>query len=239
MIFKKLFNQALIIWDHCVYVRERLLWYDTEKAMPFLVRDTLARLHRAAAEVLYAEADLVTPCCATFNVNWEQWLGHAPETIMPVVNGLDFNQVHNTKLCMLATHTGYVSRRHCQQVSAIVLFCSTLCFLFSLILQMCCILCSSYVPSADPVCVMSQYKTVERVLADRPTVVMMAHINPLKDIVTAIRAAKIIVEEYKVTGMVLHCYLRSAYVHGCMLWCHQQFDLFISHVKFTHITKFP
>ena len=93
MIFKKLFNQALIVWDHCVYVRERLLWYDTEKGMPFLVRDTLARLHRAAAEVLYAEADLVTPCCATFNVNWEQWLGHAPETIMPVVNGLDFNQV--------------------------------------------------------------------------------------------------------------------------------------------------
>ncbi len=93
MIFKKLFNQALIVWDHCVYVRERLLWYDTEKAMPFLVRDTLARLHRAAAEVLYAEADLVTPCCATFNVDWEQWLGHAPETIMPVVNGLDFNTV--------------------------------------------------------------------------------------------------------------------------------------------------
>lgn len=95
LIFKKLFNQALIVWDHCVYVRERLLWYDTEKAMPFLVRDTLARLHRAAAEVLYAEADLVTPCCATFNVNWEQWLGHAPETIMPVLNGLDFGQVRS------------------------------------------------------------------------------------------------------------------------------------------------
>ncbi|KAL0026270.1 hypothetical protein WJX77_007445 [Trebouxia sp. C0004] len=142
MIFKKLFNQALIVWDHCVYVRERLLWYDTEKAMPFLVRDTLARLHRAAAEVLYAEADLVTPCCATFNVDWEQWLGHAPETIMPVVNGLDFNT----------------------------------------------------------------YKTVDRVLAERPTVVMMAHINPLKDIVTAIRAAKLIVEEYKVTGYQLLVY---------------------------------
>lgn len=93
MIFKKLFNQALIVWDHCVYVRERLLWYDTEKAMPFLVRETLARLHRAAADVLYFEADLVTPCCATFNVDWEQWLGHMPETIMPVVNGLDFNTV--------------------------------------------------------------------------------------------------------------------------------------------------
>lgn len=49
---------------------------------------------------------------------------------------------------------------------------------------------------------MLQYKTVERVLSDRPTVVMMAHINPLKDIVTAIRAAKIIVEVYKVAGML-------------------------------------
>lgn len=109
MIFKKLFNQALIVWDHCVYVRERLLWYDTEKAMPFLVRDTLARLHRAAAEVLYAEADLVTPCCATFNVNWEQWLGHAPETIMPVVNGLDFNQV---KISMQWLHVQVSSTSH-------------------------------------------------------------------------------------------------------------------------------
>lgn len=45
-----------------------------------------------------------------------------------------------------------------------------------------------------------QYKTVDRVLAERPTVVMMAHVNPLKDIVTAIRAAKLIVEEYGVTG---------------------------------------
>lgn len=53
---------------------------------------------------------------------------------------------------------------------------------------------------AYKLCSMLQYKTVERVLAKRPTVVMMAHINPLKDIVTAIRAAKIIVEEYKVAG---------------------------------------
>lgn len=54
---------------------------------------------------------------------------------------------------------------------------------------------------ADYLFLVLQYKTVERVLAKRPTVVMMAHINPLKDIVTAIRAAKIIVEEYKVAGM--------------------------------------
>lgn len=48
--------------------------------------------------------------------------------------------------------------------------------------------------------ILLQYKSVDRVLAERPTVVMMAHVNPLKDIVTAIRAAKLIVEEYKVTG---------------------------------------
>lgn len=124
MIFKKLFNQALIVWDHCVYVRERLLWYDTEKAMPFLVRDTLARLHRAAAEVLYAEADLVTPCCATFNVNWEQWLGHAPETIMPVVNGLDFNQV---KSMLLVTSVSVISARYVSCGTAVYSTLSTLC----------------------------------------------------------------------------------------------------------------
>ena len=112
MIFKKLFNQALIVWDHCVYVRERLLWYDTEKAMPFLVRETLARLHRAAAEVLYAEADLVTPCCAPVNVNWEQWLGHAPETIMPVLNGLDFSQVQSLASCCLNLHPTLVEQQH-------------------------------------------------------------------------------------------------------------------------------
>lgn len=55
--------------------------------------------------------------------------------------------------------------------------------------------------SADFVLLVVQYKAVERVLADRPTVVMMAHVNPLKDIVTAIRAAKIIVEEYKIAGV--------------------------------------
>ena len=63
---------------------------------------------------------------------------------------------------------------------------------------------------------MLQYKSVDRVLAERPTVVMMAHINPLKDIVTAIRAAKLIVEEYKVTGMqVVHCIFA---IH-CLSFC--------------------
>lgn len=122
MIFKKLFNQALIVWDHCVYVRERLLWYDTEKAMPFLVRDTLARLHRAAAEVLYAEADLVTPCCATFNVDWEQWLGHAPETIMPVLNGLDFGQVRR----LISSSAAYFSVLSCLVLRCPLHLCSRL-----------------------------------------------------------------------------------------------------------------
>lgn len=57
-----------------------------------------------------------------------------------------------------------------------------------------------------------QYKSVDRVLAERPTVVMMAHINPLKDIVTAIRAAKLIVEEYKVTGMPVKHYTHSSFI---------------------------
>lgn len=35
----------------------------------------------------------------------------------------------------------------------------------------------------------------------RPTTVMLSHVYPLKDIVSAIRAAAIIVHEYHVTGV--------------------------------------
>ena len=93
----------------------------------------------------------------------------------------------------------------CQALSQIVVFAAqSYVAVLSSYHKCCChALCSSHTINAYQVKVMLQYKTVERVLADRPTVVMMAHINPLKDIVTAIRAAKIIVEEYKVAGMSL------------------------------------
>ena len=85
---------ALVIWDHAVCLRERLLWSDTcEPGVPRLVREVLARLHHAAACVLYKVADLVVPCCATFNVGWEMWLGRPAEGILPVLNGLDVTKV--------------------------------------------------------------------------------------------------------------------------------------------------
>lgn len=88
-------GHGLVIWDHCIYLRERLLWSDyAEPGVPYLIREMLARLHRATASILYREANLVVPCCATFNVGWEKWLGRPAHTILPVLNGLDVSKVH-------------------------------------------------------------------------------------------------------------------------------------------------
>lgn len=102
---------ALVIWDHAVCLRERLLWSDTcEPGVPRLVKETLARLHHAAACVLYKTADLVVPCCATFNVGWEMWLGRPAEGILPVLNGLDVTKVSfamaAAKACLLVEALG-------------------------------------------------------------------------------------------------------------------------------------
>ncbi len=92
-------QKALVIWDHCVYMRERLLWSDSsEPNIPHLTQEALARLHRASACVLYKFADLVVPCCATFNVGWEMWLGRPAEGILPVLNGLDVTKVSVLKV---------------------------------------------------------------------------------------------------------------------------------------------
>lgn len=54
LAFQLRHGKALVIWDHCIYLRERLLWSDcAEPNVPYLVREMLARLHRVAAVVLY------------------------------------------------------------------------------------------------------------------------------------------------------------------------------------------
>ena len=52
----------------------------------------------------------------------------------------------------------------------------------------------------------------------RPTTVMLSHVYPLKDIVSAIRAAAIIVHTYHVAGVTCfnHCH---ASVPGCQVCC--------------------
>ena len=66
-------NQALLIWDHGVLMREKVIYWDClqAKALPLFVREQLIRLHRVTGQCLYAGADAVLPCNATFNTKWE------------------------------------------------------------------------------------------------------------------------------------------------------------------------
>lgn len=97
LVSKMQHGHGLVIWDHAISLRERLLWSDfPDPGTPYLIREVLARLHRATVAVLYKEADLVVPCCATFNVGWEVWLGRPAHTILPVLNGLDVSKARHS-----------------------------------------------------------------------------------------------------------------------------------------------
>ena len=66
-------NQALLIWDHGVLMREKVIYWDCvqNKALPQSVREQVIRLHRITTECLFAAADMIVPCNATFNTKWE------------------------------------------------------------------------------------------------------------------------------------------------------------------------
>jgi Domain of unknown function (DUF3492) len=112
-------NQALLIWDHGVLMREKVttpfkalmltcqlachpstaglhdsrnswtgmtcgcsfvvfcvkqvIYWDCleSRALPQFVREQLIRLHRVTGQCLYAAADFIIPCNATFNTKWE------------------------------------------------------------------------------------------------------------------------------------------------------------------------
>ena len=116
-------NQALLIWDHGVLMREKVhnpvptaleraveehsptvsqvnvaavssaqptgcnlhwsglqvIYWDCleSRALPQFVREQLIRLHRVTGQCLYAAADIVIPCNATFNTKWE--VGTTPQ----------------------------------------------------------------------------------------------------------------------------------------------------------------
>jgi hypothetical protein len=66
-------NQALLLWDHGVLMREKMIYWDGTQScsLPQFVREQVVRLHRVAGQSLFSEADGVLPCNATFNPKWE------------------------------------------------------------------------------------------------------------------------------------------------------------------------
>lgn len=73
LVVQRTDNQALLIWDHGVLMREKVIYWDCleSRALPQFVREQLIRLHRVTGQCLYAAADIVIPCNATFNTKWE------------------------------------------------------------------------------------------------------------------------------------------------------------------------
>lgn len=73
LIVQRTENQALLIWDHGVLMREKVIYWDCLQArtLPLFVRENLIRLHRVTGQCLYYASDAVLPCNASFNTKWE------------------------------------------------------------------------------------------------------------------------------------------------------------------------
>jgi glycosyltransferase involved in cell wall biosynthesis len=77
----------LLITEHGVYLRERLLSWTHAQVSPF-IKLFATRVTRRLVELSYATADTISPV-STWNARWEQRLGACPEKIVPIFNGVD------------------------------------------------------------------------------------------------------------------------------------------------------
>lgn len=111
VIAKTLYGSSLIIWDHGILWRERLLALTTlpPTAMPKFVQIGFAGLTRLCATLAYATANCVCPCTSIQNVQWEAYLGGGKynddtlsrnmyRKISPVLNGMDVDRFRVNKV---------------------------------------------------------------------------------------------------------------------------------------------
>ncbi|KNC84851.1 hypothetical protein SARC_02933 [Sphaeroforma arctica JP610] len=105
VISKTMYGSSLIIWDHGVLWRERLLALSTlpPQVMAKFVQIGFVGLTRLSATLAYNAANCVCPCTSIQNVQWEAYLGggkYSNDTmermiyrkISPVLNGMDVNR---------------------------------------------------------------------------------------------------------------------------------------------------
>jgi glycosyltransferase involved in cell wall biosynthesis len=85
IVAKYRYGTPLVLTEHGIYLRERLLAMSTE---PFGTKVLFANFYRAVVELAYREADILTPVCG-YNAGWEQALGVEPERIRVIHNGVD------------------------------------------------------------------------------------------------------------------------------------------------------
>ena len=85
VVAKYRYGTPLVLTEHGIYLRERLLAMSTES---FGTKVLFANFYRAVVELAYREADILTPVCA-YNAGWEEALGVEPERIRVIHNGVD------------------------------------------------------------------------------------------------------------------------------------------------------
>jgi glycosyltransferase involved in cell wall biosynthesis len=85
IVAKYRYGTPLVLTEHGIYLRERLLALSGE---PLGTKLLFANFYRAVCELAYREADVLTPVCA-YNAAWEQALGVEPERIRVIHNGVD------------------------------------------------------------------------------------------------------------------------------------------------------
>ena len=85
IVAKYRYGTPLVLTEHGIYLRERLLAMSTE---PFGTKVLFANFYRAVVELAYREADVLTPVCG-YNAGWEEALGVEPERIRVIHNGVD------------------------------------------------------------------------------------------------------------------------------------------------------
>jgi glycosyltransferase involved in cell wall biosynthesis len=89
IVAKYRYGTPLVLTEHGIYLRERLLALSTE---PFGSKLLFTNFYRAVSELAYREADVLTPVCA-YNAGWEERLGVEPGRIRVIHNGVDPDRI--------------------------------------------------------------------------------------------------------------------------------------------------
>jgi glycosyltransferase involved in cell wall biosynthesis len=88
VVAKYRYDVPLLLTEHGIYVRERLLALAHE---PIGTKLLFTNFYRAVVELCYQEADVIAPVCA-YNAEWEQALGVPADRIRVIHNGVEVSK---------------------------------------------------------------------------------------------------------------------------------------------------
>ncbi|CAM3304409.1 D-inositol 3-phosphate glycosyltransferase [Flavobacterium longum] len=90
LIQKYKYGTPLIVTEHGVFIRERLIAINTSE-FSFFLKKMLIRLSERITELVYYKADKILSV-NKFNMTWEKMYGANPKKIEVIYNGIDHNQ---------------------------------------------------------------------------------------------------------------------------------------------------